>query len=219
MTYSHRFISSCAVLMLVSEIWKQWTLTFVLGHGHYNLWYFPFQLCSIPMYVCLSLMLFGRKHEKLSALLLSFLMSFGLLGGIFAFFDTSGMHYHYAPLTIHSYAWHILLIILGCYSGLCKKTEHSCRGLRFSISLYLSCCLIATAFNLIFDRFGPINMFYINPHYLMNQKVFSHIADTFGNPVGILSYIMASMTGAALFHLCFQRICHTLANNKIMDSV
>ena len=41
------------IIMLVSEIWKQYTLTFVLGQGHYNLWYLPFQLCSIPMYVCL----------------------------------------------------------------------------------------------------------------------------------------------------------------------
>ena len=206
MTYSHRFISSCAVLMLVSEIWKQWTLTFVLGAGHYNLWYFPFQLCSIPMYVCLALLFFERKSKKYTSLLLSFLMSFGLLGGIFAFFDTSGMHYHYAPLTIHSYAWHILLILLGCYCGLCKKTERSYRGLRFSISLYLVCCLIATAINLTFDRFGEINMFYINPHYTMNQKVFSQISGSFGNPAGIAVYILASITGASLFHLFFRKI-------------
>lgn len=219
MTYSHRFISSCAVLMLVSEIWKQWTLTFVLGAGHYNLWYSPFQLCSIPMYVCLALTFCGRKYEKYTSLLLSFLMSFGLLGGIFAFFDTSGMHYLYAPLTIHSYAWHILLIILGCYCGLCKKTERSYRGLCFSISLYLVCCLIATGFNLLFYRFGEINMFYINPYYTMNQKFFWRIAASFGNTVGILSYILASIIGAALFHLFFHRICHTLAKHKIMNFV
>lgn len=215
MKYSHRFISLCAIIMIGSEIWKQYTLTFTLGNGHYNLWYFPFQLCSIPMYVCLALALLDKKHAELSSCLLSFLMSFGLLGGIFAFADTSGMHYSYAPLTIHSYAWHILLIVLGCYCGLCKKTEHSYRGLRFSVTLYLACCLIATALNIFLRPYGLINMFYINPYYAMNQKVFSHITDLFGNSIGIISYVFASIVGASLLHLLFRRITH----HKIVDSV
>ena len=64
-------------------------------------------------------------------------MDFGLLGGIFAFFDTSGMHYGYLPLTIHSYAWHILLITLGFISGLDHRTDHTKKGLQFSVCLYL----------------------------------------------------------------------------------
>ena len=47
------------------------------------------------------------------------------LGGIFAFFDTSGMHYGYLPLTIHSYAWHILLITLGFIRDVYKRQSHS----------------------------------------------------------------------------------------------
>ena len=42
-------------LMLISEIWKQYCLTYIMNEGTYNWWYFPFQLCSIPMYVCLLL--------------------------------------------------------------------------------------------------------------------------------------------------------------------
>ena len=60
------------LLMLCSEIWKQLTLTFLVGHGVYNLWYFPFQLCSIPMYVFLALP-FARP-EKVRRALLCFIM-------------------------------------------------------------------------------------------------------------------------------------------------
>ena len=108
----------CGFLMLASEIWKQWTLTFVLNKGIYSWWHFPFQLCSIPMYVCLSIGLLSSarisrhlpaylqaRADRLCSLLAAFLMDFGLLGGIFVFFDTSGMHYEYLPLTIHSYAY------------------------------------------------------------------------------------------------------------------
>ena len=48
---SERFLFYTGLVMAASEIWKQWTLTFVLGGGSYNWWYFPFQLCSVPMYL------------------------------------------------------------------------------------------------------------------------------------------------------------------------
>ena len=53
MKRQNRFFFCCGLILLASEIWKQWTLTFQLNHGVYNFWYFPFQLCSVPMYVCL----------------------------------------------------------------------------------------------------------------------------------------------------------------------
>lgn len=39
------------IFLLTSEILKQLLLTFVMNNGHYTLWYFPFQLCSLPMYL------------------------------------------------------------------------------------------------------------------------------------------------------------------------
>ena len=101
--------------MFLSEIWKQYCITFIINEHHYDWWYFPFQLCSIPMYVCL---LLPFVREKARDILLTFLKTFGLMGGIFTFFDTSGLHYPYAPLTAHSYLWHVLLIILGIVSGI-----------------------------------------------------------------------------------------------------
>ena len=214
----------CGILMFASEIWKQWTLTFQLNNGTYIWWYFPFQLCSIPMYVCLAIAVLSlpcvRKHsprmkvraDRLCSLLMAFLTDFSMLGGIFAFFDTSGMHYGYLPLTIHSFAWHILLILLGCYSGLNPKTDHSLKGYCFSVSLYLICCAIATIFNLAFYQFGIINMFYISPHYYMNQKVFCHITEAFGNGYGIASYITASIIGAGLIHLLWNKAKNSIKN-------
>ena len=45
----------CGLVLAVSELYKQGFLYFVAGQGRYNWWYFPFQLCSVPMYLCLSL--------------------------------------------------------------------------------------------------------------------------------------------------------------------
>lgn len=225
------FYGLTGLLMLVSELWKQWTLTYTLGNGHYILWYLPFQLCSIPMYICLahgvlSLLyrhagspLLRKHYQRISALLQAFLMDFGLLGGICAFFDTSGMHYGYLPLTIHSYAWHILLIVLGCISGLDRHTNHSRRGFQFSTALYLLCCMIATVLNLLLYPLGTINMFYISPHYTMQQKYFCDIAQIWGNEWGIGSYIILSMIGAGLLHLGWKMINNKLFLDNHIDYV
>lgn len=193
-----RFFLICGIIMLASEIWKQYTLTFIQGEGHYNLWYFPFQLCSIPMYVCLILP--WANSARLQGILAAFLADYGLLGGIFAFFDTSGMHYGYAPLTAHSYLWHILLIVLGLAARAAYPTASEWRCYIGSTALFLLSCLVALALNLKLDAYGTINMFYINPDYPMTQKVFSSIAGVIGNTPGILVYISSIIIGAALFH-------------------
>jgi hypothetical protein len=128
--------------MSVSEIWKQYYMTEILNHGVYNWWYFPFQLCSVPMYLLLLLplcrhmrrksqkKLFSRtKAETLFArlydIILMSLACYGLLGGIAVFADTSGLHYPVLPLTVHSYLWHILMIAEGGAAGLLLLGEYA----------------------------------------------------------------------------------------------
>ncbi len=195
-----RFLFVCGIIMLLSEIWKQWCLTFLLNNGAYNWWYFPFQLCSIPMYICL---LIPWVSDRMQRILLTFLMTFSLLGGIFTFFDTSGLHYPYPPLTVHSFFWHILLIMIGVSAGIMKSkyTRNTAGEFLCSAFCYLSCCLIATVLNIIFRPYGDIDMFYISPYYVMNQKVFAQIAEKLGNTAGILIYILAILFGASLLHL------------------
>lgn len=202
-----KFFLCCGIVLILSEIWKQWTLTFHLNNGHYDWWYFPFQLCSIPMYICTAL---PFVHSlKIRRCLLAFLMDFGLLGGIFAFFDTSGMHYRYVPLTVHSFTWHVLLILIGIYAGMTwRATAEPETGDNTlfpgdyckAVYLYLLCCLAALCLNLAFRRYGAINMFYISPYYSMQQKVFDQIAASLGNGTGIFLYLLSTLAGARIFH-------------------
>lgn len=206
------FLFYCGCVMLISELWKQYTLTYTVNHGIYNWWYFPFQLCSVPMYVCL--MFPAVSSKRACGLLRTFLMDFGLLAGIFTFFDTTGMYYSYPPLTVHSFAWHILLIIIGIYAGFTGRADYSGNGFAKSAGIFLSCCLLATFFNLIFHPCGRINMFYISPFYQMGQIVFRDIAKLCGNTAGIVSYLASILIGAGLLHLLWR----LWAKNNKLDS-
>ena len=46
-------IITFGIVLLLMEIWKQLMIWKVEFGGRYEIWYFPFQLCSMPMYLCL----------------------------------------------------------------------------------------------------------------------------------------------------------------------
>ena len=51
--FPHDLIKGVGLLLLLLEVLKQLYLYFIVFDGHYNVWYLPFQLCSMPMYMCL----------------------------------------------------------------------------------------------------------------------------------------------------------------------
>ncbi len=189
--------------LLASEIWKQWALARVLQIGAEQWSYLPFQLCSLPMYLCILIFLFrnspARQHLQI------FLSDFSLLSGLIAFLDTSGMHYGYLPLTVHSYLWHIAIAGIGIWSGLLTR-KRTIRSFFPAAGIYLLCCGIAEVINLSFDSRGIVNMFYINPHYYMNQIVFSSMLNYLPNQAVILIYIFMTMLGAFVFHLLWRQL-------------
>nr|WP_317282860.1 YwaF family protein [uncultured Sellimonas sp.] len=202
-----KFIEYClffiGIFMCVSELWKQYTLTFRINGGYYDWWYFPFQLCSIPMYLLVFFPVFRRSHIK--SVFFTFLMDYSLLGGICVFLDTSGMYYPLASLTVHSWLWHILIIIAGILCGISKMADYTWNGFLQSGMLFSFFCIIATFLNLIIGKKAPINMFYISPYYEMSQVIIADITRQFGNNVRIFCYIAAIILGAAIFHLFWRR--------------
>lgn len=215
----HRFFRICAVLMFTSEIAKQLCLTFLVNKGTYDWWYFPFQLCSIPMYLLLFLSFTTYKKEgRLHQACLAFLMTFGLLGGIAVFADTSGLHYPLAVLTFHSYMWHILLITAGICAGITLLTQYrsvmdtrlclrySWRPFSDAVFLYLFACLLAEFLNLTFEKKGPVNLFYINPHYRMEQVVFRDLVPVLGNGTVLLLYIAASIFASGILFFLWRTL-------------
>lgn len=201
----------CGLLMTGSEVWKQWYLTFVLNGGRYQWWFFPFQLCSVPMYILLILP-WIRNFRARNAFL-TFLMCYGLLGGLAVFSDTSGLKYPVLSLTLHSYLWHIVLIIVGTLAGaVCirENRDHILSPRLFidGTLLYFLCCLIASFINRLFGALGTINMFYINPYYKMQQIGFASLVQYCGNDLAIFIYILATVFGASILFSIWSLISH-----------
>lgn len=185
----NRILKLLFLYFAFSEAFKQ-TVLFKLN-GYYDFWYFPFQLCSLPLYLIPLYFLSKKKY------FLNFLSDFCLLGGICAFIDTSGMHYDFSILTINSYLWHYLLIVTGMVIKFDVKDE----DFRYEMMVYLISIVIATVINLLFQ---DANMFYISPYHRMNQLVFRDISIYLGQNFTKLFYCFMQLTGAYFIN----RLCN-----------
>ncbi len=52
------------IAFLVLEIVKQIYLFFIVFNKHYDVWYVPFQLCSMPIYMCIILSMTSPNRSK-----------------------------------------------------------------------------------------------------------------------------------------------------------
>lgn len=186
--------------LILTEIYKQLFYAYVIADGGYTWWIFPFQLCSIPMY--LTVLLPFVKNEKSKQGIYDFLMSFSFLSGLIAFVEPSGILLEYAPLTFHSLTWHMTLVFIGlliAMSGLGGKSRADFKG---AVRVYLWLCFIAFTINVAVLTFiapdSGINMFFVGPNN-SSLVICKQICEKFGWAANAPVFIIASCFGALLF--------------------
>ena len=116
------------LLLILSEVFKQFFCYYVIADNTYHWGEFPFQLCSMPMYLCL--LVPWLKPGKVRRALCSFMVLYNLLGGAIAFTEPSGLFHSHWFLTMHSCIWHMFLVFIVlflCFSrqGGTEKTDYA----------------------------------------------------------------------------------------------
>lgn len=197
----------CGLILAASELYKQGFLYFIVNNGQYNWWYFPFQLCSIPMYVCLILPALKtpaclKSRERLC----TFMQDFSLLGGVMALAEPSGLMHPYLLLTLHGFLWHFMLIFIGTYCAMSGAGSRRPRDFASTLPLFAACAGIATFINIISHPYGNADMFYISPYYPNGQILFHQIALTIGTAAGNLLYLCAVALGGFICHMILRRL-------------
>lgn len=188
---------SGGLLLALSEVFKQFFCYYVIADNTYHWGEFPFQLCSIPMYMCLFTP--WLKPGKFKRAMYSFMVLFNLLGGAIAFAEPSGLLHGHLFLTAHSCVWHMLLVFVGlflCFSrrGGNRKTDYPLAAMTFIVL-----CAIAFGLN-CFVQFGlgeHMNMFFVGPG---NSPivVFKQFSQWFGWYINTPIYIFVVCLGAYL---------------------
>ena len=172
---------------------------------------FPFQFCSVPMYVMI--LVASLRECKFRDYLCSFLATFGLFAGlvvmIYPTTILSDIIFRFSQSMIH----HSSMLIVGILMYVSGKVKINHKTFLKALPVFVVCVVIAFIMNIIFHSTGntdSFNMFYIGPYNKCDIPVLNSIGTAldiasqnlhFGNFVFILIYIVGFSIAAYLILL------------------
>ena len=200
-----RILFSLGVILTLSEVFKQLFYFYVMKDNAYSWGDFPFQLCSIPMYMCLIAP--WLKPGRVQRGMYSFMVLYNLLGGAISFTEPSGLLLDHWFLTVHALIWHMSLVFIGLFICFSKRGGNQRSDYRGATVTFL--VLAVTAFGLnCFVQYGlndHMNMFFVGPG---NSPiiVFSQFSEWFGWYISTPIYLFAVCLGAYIV-FCIVYLC------------
>lgn len=188
---------SAGIFLAVCEVYKQLFYYFCIGDPGCDWDIFPFQLCSVPMYLCIIAPML--KKGRVQSAMYSFMGFFNLLGGAISFFEPSGLLHSWWTLTLHALLWHMSLVFIGLYLLFSGRAGREWKDYKNAALVFLGLCALAFSINLMLRGVsgGDVNMFFLGPS---NNPiiVFSDIAEYAGWFAATAVYIPAVCFGAYL---------------------
>ena len=197
-----RLLTGLGWVMLIMEIYKQLFYYFIVNDGAYDYWFLPFQLCSMPMYMCILLpFLKGTAKDTV----LTFMAGFTFVSSLAALIYPEDMLRPYIALTAHGFIWHGILLFISLLIGLSGMADLSFKGIMRSVVLFLVLSLAAILINVVTEPLARAsviensypNMFYLSPFHPSGQPFIGKLESQYGRPQAMAIYI-AITAGAAM---------------------
>lgn len=184
-----------SVIVALLEVYKQITYTFHIEDGmivkDFQWYAFPFQFCSMPMYVGL---LAGITKGKLHDCLCAFLATYSVFAGICVMVYPNDVFTELAGVSIQSMICHGTMIVLGVYllyTGY-VKAEH--KTMLRALPVFSAAVALAAIMNEVVYRTNiaggeTFNMFFISPHFEGTLPVYSSVQAVVPFPWCLFIYI------------------------------
>ncbi len=205
------------LLFLGLEIYHEINRYFAFGH--YDFSSFPFQFCSIPIYLCLVLPFI--KNEKVRMPIFYYLGTYCLIAGSILLFLGQGQLCRWSNIfdVIRSFLWHILILQVAIlslvYARIGYDLKKTYKYFVQSVFIFVGLTIIAQLINVTLHYTGGINYapndgkpfkdvtntpffdpdsascFYISPFFVSNMPVYSKIWLSCGWAVNHILYVLS----------------------------
>lgn len=191
---------SCVLLLL--EVFKQLNFAYDAKTDTWDYAWkqFPFQFCSVPMYV--ALVVACLKECKFRDYLCCFLATFGLFAGLIVMIYPSTVLSEIIFRTSQSFIHHGFMIIIGVLMFVSGKVKIEHKTILKAIPVFSILVILAFLINIIYHSTGcqdSFNMFYIGPYSKCDIPVLAQIGEVlnidsekigFGNFLFVVIYII-----------------------------
>lgn len=221
-----------AVPALILEIAKQviWSYSFdaAAGVGYWDYqWYAaPFQLCTMPAYVCLIAALLKPGRKK--AALLSFIAYYTIWGSIMVYFIPNSCFVETIEVNIHTMWLHCGSLVVSVYLLMAGAVKNELHSVMRGFFVFLSCTGAALVMDVAAKLSGVVgddtfNMFYISPYFISELPVFDDIQMAVPYVVFLASYVVIFLLGGVAVFLSVKLLENVLSairrNSRLSRSI
>lgn len=210
-------VFSYGLFILILEIYKQLYMTYILCDGIYGWSYFPYQFCSVPMYVALIFPLI--RNEKIKCAGYAFIATYGLLAGALVICIPAAVFSNRLSLNIHTILWHSMQVVIGVFIGNQRKIGSNYKSIIRAIIVFLSITAIALAANVIaYPLLDPKGYHFsalsFSPYYQTSFFVFDEIQAKTNWYFTYALYILSFTLGAYLMWIIFKAKYYSSQKHK-----
>lgn len=193
------------MVAFILEALKQliWSVEYNEGLGEFiwdYQWYAaPFQLCTMPIYVCL-ICIFLNKCKVRDALL-SFVAYTTILGSITSAIIPDQLFVSEILINVHTMWLHLGSLVVSVYLLMSREVKINIKSLFMGIIVFLIVVVIANTLNIVIYNSGALNgetfnMLYISPYFESTLPVFNSIYNNVPYVVFLALYIVALSLGS-----------------------
>lgn len=196
-----------AIAVIILEIYKQINYTFTVSDGAINTdfqWYaFPFQFCSMPMYV--GFLAGILKKGKIRDALLAFLATYSVFAGASVMLYPSTVFISTIGINIQTMICHGSMITVGVYLLWTGYVKVKLSTILKAMPVFAIAVVLASIMNEIANLEGltkteTFNMFFISPYCEPSLPVYSLVQQVVQFPLSLVIYILG-FTAAAFMVL------------------
>lgn len=195
-----KILAAAGWILVLLEVYKQLFLFFIVNDRVYDWWFFPFQLCSVPMYLCILLPLTGGRLRNA---FLTFMGGYAFIGAAATLVYPEDILRTYTALTIHGFLWHGILLFISLLILISGAADASLRGLLRAALLFALLSAAAVCINAAVEPLMQsiqaahpevahswAAMFYMNPYHISPQPIVNSVQKTAGIPAGLILYAL-----------------------------
>ena len=202
---NRRILLTFAIVMIVLEIYKQLNFSYNGATDVWNYrWYaFPFQFCSVPMYVFLIAALI--KKGKVQDALFAFLGTYALFAGLAVMLYPVDVFTSTIGINIQTMVHHGLILVAGVYliaSGRVKLEHKTILKAAIVFVIVFTLAFIMNEVHEALNIEGNFNMFFISRHGVNHLPILNQIFATAPYLVFLAAYLFGFTLVAYIILMC-----------------
>jgi len=189
-------ISVFSAILIGCELFKQFF--WFEFYGYYRFEIFPFQFCSVPIYVAFFAAVI--PWDRIREVCYRFLAFYGIIGGLAVMLVPNAVLYTYfVPMSLHAMLWHVVLVVMGVYLIISRGYGKRIVEMFTPAVVFLGFVALAIIGNILVyklhlgtDACQPgdrLSMFYISPYYTTELPLLGAVQEI-SYPLFILCYLI-----------------------------